>query len=620
MKLLVIDGNSVLNRAFYGIKLLTTKDGRFTNGIYGFMNTFLNVSEQILPDAVAVAFDLRAPTFRHKMYGEYKAGRKGMPAELAEQLPVLKDLLRSLGYAVLEAEGYEADDILGTLSAVCKGDDECFIVTGDRDSLQLVSDNTRVLLASTKFGKSQTVTYDKAKIAEEYGLTPELMIDLKALMGDSSDNIPGVAGVGQKTASELVKRFGGIDDIYSSLDGLDIKDSLREKLRVSKDTAYLSRTLGTICREAPVSRELSDYIPKAPDTDAARSILISMEMFKFTQRLNLGTQSSVPSEAGGVALETRLQVCTDTDSLYKLLKEKGAAYFVPDYASGGIGCLYFGTGDTVYSLENDGFAFSVFFRKLLEDADIKKYSCELKNIFAYCIINGVNPGGFVMDTVLAGYLINPNASDYSVKTLAMDNGVKAPSIIADGDFDEGQQALALNAAMMETLCLKLSSKLESEQQNKLLCEMEIPLSRVLASMELIGFKIDFDGIRAFGTRMENEIEKLLEGIYELAGEEFNVNSPKKLGEILFDKLQLPTGKKTKNGYSTNAEVLEGLYEKHPIIPLLLEYRTLSKLKSTYCDGLLKVVDNDGRVHSTLNQTETRTGRISSSEPNLQNIP
>ncbi|NMP36956.1 MAG: DNA polymerase I [Clostridiales bacterium] len=621
MKLLAIDGNSVLNRAFYGIKLLTTKDGRFTNGIYGFMNTLLNVSEQIAPDAVAIAFDLKAPTFRHKMYDAYKAGRKGMPAELAEQLPVLKELLRTLGYCVLESEGYEADDILGTLSAACTEGNSCFILTGDRDSLQLISDNTTVLLASTKLGKSQTVAYDKSKLFEEYSLTPERMIDLKALMGDSSDNIPGVAGVGQKTASDLVQRFGSIDFIYENLDTLDIKDSVREKLRASKDTAYLSRTLGTISKEAPVSGNISDYVPAPGDLQAARALLISLEMFKFTDKLGLGKIPAADADISASKVrEVVFEVCADTDEMYKRLADAGAAYFIADCVSGGASGVYFGMGDRVYAVYNDGFTFPAFFKKLLSDPEISKLTCDLKSIFAYCIVNDVQAHKMVMDTSLAGYLINPNASDYSVRTLAMDNGVKPVNIVGADSLDPHESELVMCAAMLETLCAKLSSVLESHEQDKLLGEIEIPLSRVLASMELAGFRIDSEGIKSFGDKLDVQMQGLLAEIYSLAGTEFNVNSPKQLGEILFDRLALPAGKKTKSGYSTNAEVLEGLYDKHPIIPPLLEYRTLTKLKSTYCDGLVKVVDNDSRVHSTLNQTETRTGRISSSEPNLQNIP
>ena len=623
MKLLVIDGNSILNRAYYGVRLLSTKDGRFTNGIYGFLNIFLSLLSTYEPDSVAIAFDLKAPTFRHKMYSDYKAGRKPAPRELVEQFAPLKELLTTLGYTVVEKEGYEADDILGTLSASCKTDDFCYIATGDRDSLQLVKENVNVVLASTKAGQPVSTVYDIEKIKEEYLVTPKQLIDIKAIQGDSSDNIPGVAGIGPKGAIDLISKYESIENLYENLENLDIKAGTKVKLETSKESAFLSKELGTICLKAPVSTDLEDYKIKAPDKEKAKRLFASLEMFKHIKRFNLDEVTEDNTATPSKEIEAYL--VDDYSSLLVELKNTGKAYFVPKYNDGGIEYIFFKTDKGVAVLPALDFMFMSFAQEFLSDENIEKYTDNAKHLYAFCEVNGFGAENIKLDTSLAGYLLNPNSSDYSVSALSEVYGLEKVKVKANEDvlaIYEDEKEYIKSAAVIESLSLKLMSAITENNQEKLLYEIEIPLSRVLASMEREGFSVDKAGIISYGEKLADVIAVKLGNIYALAGCEFNVNSPKQLGEVLFseDKLNLPHQKKTKSGYSTNAEVLEFLKDKHPIIPEILEYRTLAKLKSTYCDGLLKVIDNDGRIHSTLNQTETRTGRISSTEPNLQNIP
>ncbi|MBR6531445.1 MAG: DNA polymerase I [Clostridia bacterium] len=608
MRLLVIDGNSILNRAFYGIKLLTTKDGRFTNGIYGFMNIFHRLLEDCTPDRVAVAFDLKAPTFRHKMYSEYKAGRKGMPDELREQMPVLKELLTLMGYKIVEKEGWEADDILGTLSVQMGEGDRCFIATGDRDSLQLVSDNTTVLLASTKMGRTQTVAYDVAKINEEYGVTPKQMIEIKALQGDSSDNIPGVAGVGPKTAGELIQKYGSLEYIYENLDTLDIKPKLREKLEANRDNAFLSHRLGTIALDAPIDTDMDAYAPTQGDSGAATRLLASLEMFKMIETFNLG---AVPSVEDSKKENVKINV-KHVDELSEI-KLEDTVYFVPVYDDGEVIKVYFYTDDGVFVAENNSFIFASQLAEILSDEKTEKITYDIKPLYSWAFARGTQIGGKVSDIMIAGYILNPSASDYHPSRMVQEYGGALPE--ADSDDPTVLECASLYGAWEKAL-----AELEKNNQLELMYNIEMPLAKVLSSMEVTGFLVDSQSIEQYGTVLEAQINALVEQIYDLAGEEFNINSPKQLGTVLFEKLGLPAKKKTKSGYSTNADVLEDLAEDYPIVALVLEYRTLAKLKSTYCDGLKKCVAPDGRIHSTLNQTETRTGRISSTEPNLQNIP
>ncbi len=605
MKLLVLDGNSIINRAFYGIKLLTTKDGRYTNAIYGFMNIFYKLCDEVHPDSVAFAFDLKAPTFRHKMYDEYKAGRKPMPPELAEQMPVLKELLKALGYKMVTKEGYEADDILGTLAFSCKDGDECYIATGDRDSLQLVGDNVKVLLASTKMGRPETNIYDIKRIKDDYGVTPHQLIDIKALMGDSSDNIPGVSGVGQKTAQSLISEFGSIQNIYDNIDTIDIRESLRNKLKNDKDSAFMSYKLGEICKSVPIETDYSFYVPDGGDKSEALSVLRSLEMYKLIDKIGLNTATnSVKSENTAVKEYKRV------NSLNKFSLKANKIYFVYSVKDGRFENLVACNGNVICEVNTENDSEVEAFINILEDENTEKYTFNIKPLYAYAFSHGFEIKNVKMDLMLAAYLLNPSAKDYDIEKLAAEYNVYYES---DGGF----------SALSETvypLTVKLSALLEERDQTELLNSIELPLAEVLASMEKIGVKVDKSGIEAFGDMLGERIKELQSRIYELAGEEFNINSPKQLGEILFVKLAIPTKKKTKSGFSTNAEVLEKLADDYEIVNLILEYRTYTKLKSTYCDGLLKEIAADGRIHSTFNQTETRTGRISSTEPNLQNIP
>ena len=597
MKLLVIDGNSLINRAFYGIKLLTTKKGQFTNGIYGFINMLNKIMQEENPDGIAVAFDLRKPTFRHKMYAEYKAGRKGMPDELASQMPILKNWLKLMGYKVLEMEGYEADDILGTLSLACeKSENECIIATGDRDALQLVSDKVTVLNTVTKMGRPEIIRYDIPAVKEKYGVEPKGLIDIKALQGDSSDNIPGVAGVGEKTACSLIAEYGSIDYIYEHIEELEIKEGVRAKLIADKDSAYMSRELGTICREVPLDLDLDKYRFGECDTAAVVALMAELELFSIIEKMGLtvGEIRKAPDK---------------TSEKYTMASGKipaASEYFIYiDYETATAAVV---VENRVYSAALDD---PNFIEILQGDALKNIYNVKLAH--KYYLSHGLEIKNAGFDPTLAGYLLNPAASGYDLDRLAGEYSVAIPEI------DTEQQSFKKAALLRETTKV-LKEEIEKNELKSLLEDIEMPLAEVLASMENHGFLIDKDGVAAMGERLSSELDNLEGQIYLLSGGEFNINSPKQLGEVLFKKLQLPAKKKTKSGYSTNAEVLESLYDYHPVIGLILEYRKLSKLKSTYCDGLIICADSEGKIHSTLNQTETRTGRISSTDPNLQNIP
>ena len=605
MKLLVLDGNSILNRAFYGIRLLTTKEGLFTNGIYGFLTIFHRLLAETEPEAVAVAFDMRAPTFRHKEYAGYKANRKGMPPELAQQMPTLKELLKLLGYRLVECEGFEADDILGTLANTCESRGcDCVLATGDRDSLQLVGPHVTVRLASTKMGQPQVTLYDEAKIREDYGVSPKEMIEIKALQGDSSDCIPGVAGIGPKGAGQLIQAYHTVDYIYSHLDELEIRDTLRKKLAAGKESAYLSRRLGTIRTDAPIDTALEDYIPAKRDPAAAR-LMAKLEFFKLIEKLGLDAPADEPEKPETSAPAVTVAERTDPAQLAEALQKAGRADFTANFADGAVASLTVNTDGVIHALG------SAAAGSILENGKIRKNTHDVKPLFAALDRNGHTLNGQVFDTMLAGYLLNPSASGYEPLRLAREYGVPVP----DGIPEE-----AAPAAVLPALTDALERKIAENGQTSLLNDIEIPLARVLARMENIGFAVDADGIRSFGQSLDAKLADCRGQVFDTVGYEFNINSPKQLGEALFEKLGLEHGKRTKTGWSTNADVLEKLRYESPAVDLVLTYRTLSKLKSTYCDGLLKVIAPDGRIHSSFNQTETRTGRISSTEPNLQNIP
>ncbi|MBR3149174.1 MAG: DNA polymerase I, partial [Eubacterium sp.] len=615
MKLLVLDGNSIVNRAFYGIRLLTNKKGEYTNAIYGFLNILLRLQEMSSAEAVAVAFDVHAPTFRHEMYSEYKAGRKGMPDELREQMPVLKNLLSLLGYKTVECEGWEADDILGTLAAQCrKNGDECFIATGDRDSLQLAHDGVRVLLARTKGGQAVTDVYDEKAIMDEYGVTPRQLIQVKALQGDSSDNIPGVKGIGAKTALDLISRFGSVDNIYENIDTIDVTKSVRAKLVADRENAYLSLKLGEIVCDAPVDTDINSYVVADGDKRAAATEFVRLELYSLIDRFGLDGNDAAEVEEEKPRKIT-CTPCADTNAL--LEKIGGAAYVYPVIIDGGISDMLFSFGDEVVALPSEHSGYDDFVKAFFENESIKKYTYNSKYLHRLAAKTGIECKNVCGDLMLSAYLLKPSDNKYDIEHLCLEYGVALPK------FDNplgGEDENVSFASVLKLLFEKTDELLAKANQTKLLDEIELPLARVLAKMEVEGFSVDKEGIEAFAKQLSVRIDELTELIYDAVGYEFNINSPKQLGVALFEDLGLPAKKKTKSGYSTNAEVLEGLRYEHKVIEYILEYRTLTKLKSTYCDGLLKVIGADGRIHTSFNQVEARTGRISSLEPNLQNIP
>lgn len=603
----MLDGNSIINRAFYGIKLLSTKSGIYTNAVYGFLNILLKLKEISQPDAIGVAFDVHAPTFRHKKYDEYKAGRHAMPDELRMQMPILKDILKSLGIKTVECEGWEADDILGTLAQACRSaGNECFIATGDRDSLQLAHGGVKVLLAHTKSGRPVTDIYDENTVMEEYGVTPAELIQVKALQGDSSDNIPGVAGVGAKTALDLIQRFHNIDYIYENLDEIDIKKGVREKLARDKDKAYLSLDLGTIRTNAPVDTDINSYIPG--DNSGAAMLLAKYELYSLIDKFGLNAQQAV--EPVRQEEKTAVTVKEMEDPADFSFGEE--LYFTFDIENNEISRMYFANGDTVITVSASDADFEDFVKRLFE-SDARKYSYNTKYLHRLAATLGTDCKNVCGDLMLSAYLLRPSDSNYDIDHLCLEYGIALP----DGG-EESQNAVY--AAVLKRLFEKTDVLLKEANQTDLLNNIELPLARVLAKMETAGFAVDKKGIEDFGNRLGGRIDELIAQIYSEAGREFNVNSPKQLGTVLFEEMQIPCKKKTKSGYSTKAEVLEELAPEYPIVKLILEYRSLAKLKSTYCDGLLKVIQADGRIHTSFNQVETRTGRISSLEPNLQNIP
>lgn len=625
MKYLIIDGNSIINRAFYGIKLLNAKDGHFTNAIYGFMNILLHLTEKYIPDAVIVAFDVHKPTFRHQMYSEYKAGRKSAPAELIEQFEPLKKLLVAYGCTIVECPGYEADDILGTLSSNITVTDHCYIATGDKDSLQLINDNVSVLLTTTKLGKTQTVEYTKDLLFDEYGVSPEGMIEIKALQGDNSDNIPGVAGIGPKTAGELIKKYGNIDNIYNSIDSLEVTPGVRAKLIADKENAYFSRHLGTICKNAPINTDMSCYLYVKRDDATLLTELARHEMFKMIERLNINPAIKSDSKNDtAIIADSKVVFTVDScEAARKKLadkKELALSFNIQDRNLIGV---IFADADEIIAVENNTLEFNMFLSEIL-NSDICFITEDCKALFTYLIPNNIAISRIIFDIKLAAYLLDANSNDYSLSSLSLSYDIRQSDIaFSDTDaegFYKDNRAIVDSVSLVYGLYNRMKAIISERNQSSLLCDIEIPLAEVLAETELNGMKVDIDGIKTFSDKLTAGITEIENSIYEAAGEKFNINSPKQLGVILFEKLGLPAKKKTKTGYSTNAEVLESLAEDYPIVTMILDYRTYSKLKSTYCDGLLKAVDKDNRVRSTFNQTETRTGRLSSTEPNLQNIP
>lgn len=593
MKLLILDGNSVINRAFYGVRALTNREGLYTNAIYGFLNILEKVEKEEKPDAVCVAFDLHGPTFRHLRYDGYKATRHGMPEELAQQMPVMKQVLSAMNIPIYACQGWEADDVIGTVGKICGNNGwECVIVTGDRDSLQLIDKHVKVKLVISKPGQTTANIYDEAKFRDEYGFEPKKMVDLKALMGDSSDNIPGVAGVGPKTATELLMKFGSLDGVYENIDDPSIRPKLREKLLEGKENAYLSYELATIVTEAPIDFAPEDAQIQSYNKPELYSLFVQLEFVRLIDRYGLrdaalaapapsveitslpkadalptsGTPCAVyiaPDNSLGIAWQTGVYVMTPME-----------AQMAYDFQPGA--CIYHDAKSTMHRLDAMGLCF----------------------------------GEGKFDTALAAYDLNPSQSDYLVSKLATN--------FLGINVDDGDPAACAEAIW--NLKGVLLEELKKQEMYKLYFDIELPLCGVLYRMEKEGIAIDANQLEQFGAMLKARIDDCEKLIFSYAGGPLNINSPKQLGELLFDKLGLPPVKKTKSGYSTNADVLEKLKNKHDIIPAIMDYRMLTKLKSTYADGLIKVISTDGRIRTTFQNLVTATGRLSSTDPNLQNIP
>ncbi|MFI3227925.1 MAG: DNA polymerase I [Clostridia bacterium] len=606
---MVIDGNSILNRAFYGIRALANKDGMFTNGIYGFLTTYLKLINEENPDKVVVCFDVRAKTFRHEQFADYKGTRKGMPDELAMQVPVLKEVLDAMGIDRYEKAGFEADDLIGTISKFCDDNGHnCVVVTGDKDSLQLASNSTTVNLVSTRMGQTTTKKYNYDVFCEQYGFDPMILCDLKGLMGDVSDNIPGVKGVGEKTAMTLLHAFKNIEGIYENIDDSIIKKGAREKLIADEENAYKSRSLATIVRDVEFDFDINQHIER--DDDKLLEIFNNLDIKSLISKLNLVASDKNEVEIPQITLEMpKFENITRTGELLI----KGECFVAGDLEKIAVIC-----DNYAYIIENPTdemlkYLFSSSFSKIMHDA---------KGLLVKLFEKGINPEGIVFDTALAMYLFDPSRSEYDLEQmceqiLGVKPDIKEKEISLFEAPSEDDEVL-MTAVMILKLYPMLKSRLG--EMKSLYYDIELPLMTVLAKMQTIGIKIDIDELRIYGEKLLIRIEKLRDEIYELAGMNFNINSPKQLGEVLFEKLNLPAGKKTKTGYSTNVDVLEFLRDKHPIIELVLEYRTLAKLHSTYVEGLIKVIKDDGKIHSTFNQMVTTTGRLSSTDPNLQNIP
>ena len=592
-KMLVIDGNSILNRAFYGIRLLTNKDGLYTNAVYGMVTIISKHLEQLKPEYCAVAFDLKAPTFRHTMYDGYKANRKGMPEELAVQLPYAKECMSDMGLRVITCEGYEADDILGTLASTAGNQGiHVYLLTGDRDSLQLIDEKVTVLLAKTK----ETVVFDVAEFQTQYGIPPSEFVDVKALMGDSSDNIPGVSGIGEKTALKLIADYHSLTELYNQLDAAPLSDGVKKKLSTGKEMAFLSQALARICQTAPIEADPAYYAYSGPDAPSLKKLFLQLDFTALIKKFNLENVSDGDIEVQ--ADQAPIKQYRVVDSLEALSQEPIFALLSEEQIS-----LFDGVNlyqsPLVPDLSDEMLRFLA--TKSLVCYDSKTFYKAVRKI-------GIEAPACTFDCMLAAYVLDSGRSNYSLSELLVRyNKTSLP---------EDVPAVTVLPELYAVLC----AQIKQDGFESLLYDIELPLARVLAEMELCGFKIDCQGIEAYGHALKTAADELQLRIYSYAGEEFNISSPKQLGEVLFEKLGLPKSRKTKTGYSTDAETLQKLIDKHPIIEDILEYRQVTKLKSTYADGLVKAADSSGRVHSILNQTGTATGRLSSSEPNLQNIP
>ena len=592
MKLLILDGNSVINRAFYGVRPLTTRDGLYTNAIYGFLNILQKVQSEEKPDALCVAFDLHGPTFRHLKYEGYKATRHGMPEELAMQMPVMKQVLTAMNIPIYECQGWEADDVIGTVSRICSQRGcECVILTGDRDSLQLVDDKVTVKLVRTQAGQTLTQNYTPEVFFEEYGMAPIRLIDLKALMGDSSDNIPGVAGVGQKTAGDLLHKYGTLDGVYENLTPQNMKGKLFEKLTNGRENAYLSYDLATIRCDAPIEFSPEANLIREPKRRELYNLFVRLEFQKLIDRYHLRGAELEAEETPCEFCPCGVEEAEYSDALLAEFAEAEQ-----------VSLLVEGDSVTVHH-KGRNYRFTGLDARLFSK-DIRKVTHNAKPLMRRLLEQGLPADGFVFDTAVAAYLLDATRGKYELSQLA--------SVYL--------HTQAQDASVVDALCPILREELKALGMDRLYEEIEFPLCYVLAQMEVDGVRVDKAALLNFGAMLQERICACESLIFSYAEGEFNINSTKQLGELLFERLGLPPVKKTKSGYSTNVEVLQALEDKHPIIRAIMDYRELTKLNSTYAEGLQKVIAEDGRIHTTFQNTVTATGRLSSTEPNLQNIP
>lgn len=655
-RILLIDGNSILNRAFYGImgnKMLMTEDGTYTNAVYGFLSILFKTEEELKPEYVVVAFDKKGPTKRHEMYKEYKANRKGMPEELAMQMPIIKEILQAMNIKIIEKEGYEGDDIIGTLSRFGeKNGLDVTILSGDRDNFQLATDKVTIEIPRTKGGKTETDYYDRNKVIEEYGVEPYQLIQVKGLMGDTSDNIPGVPGVGEKTALGLIKEYTDIDKLYEHLEaGTDnVKGKLREKLVENKELALISRELGRINIDSPIEENLAEMKKEEWDKEKVLELFKKYRFNRYIERFSLQgeggqkKEESINFETKEIKTKEELKdlvelIKKESKLIYYLgLKEDNNEYIIQKK----IVSISIYTKNTVYyyEFEKKIQEFVDTFKSIFEDEKIDLIGYELSRDYILLKQIGITPSNLKFDIKIAAYLLNPTSSKYLLDSLSLvyanidipqylqENGVKEEkeqlnlfeTASIETNSKEKYESIILTYAISKLKDI-LQERLEKEDSFELFKNIEMPLVKVLSDMQYVGMKVNKEELIAYGNVLKEHLEELTKEIHNLAGEEFNINSPKQLGEVLFEKLKLPFAKKTKSGYSTDVDVLEKVKDEHPIVAKILDYRAMAKLNSTYVEGLLPYINKeDQKIHSYFHQTVTATGRISSTEPNLQNIP
>ena len=651
--LVLVDGNSIMNRAFYGImssKMLTTSDGTYTNAVYGFLTILFKIQEDLNPDYLAVAFDLKGPTKRHEMYEGYKANRHGMPEELAVQMPIIKDVLRAMNVKILEKQGYEGDDILGTISRIAeeKGMDVT-ILSGDRDTFQLTSDKVTVRIPRTKMGKTENEDYNRERVIEEYGIEPNQLIDVKGLMGDSSDNIPGIPGVGEKTALKLIKNYKSLENLYKEVEGnetlTDVKGKLREKILENKELAFLSRTLGEIDRQVPIDEDIEELKIKEWNKEDVYNLFKYLKFNRFIDRFGMHTIDTENKTDEKLFEKEIVSSKEEIEKILEFIKQEQSIIYCMDIEENLENNSIIGrklNGISIYNKkENKNFYINFketqnlqLFKEIFENKDIKKIGYKQKLDYILLKENGIDAVGFYYDIEIAAYIINPIENKYNIEKLSIDylkldineyDKKEEQQInlfsVEENTKDTASDKICMYAYVINAVYEKTFEKLKETNQLDLFNNIEMPLVEVLADMQYNGVYVNKEELIEFGKILKKEVENLTNEIYKLSEEEFNINSPKQLGAILFEKLKLTVIKKTKSGYSTDVDVLEKIKYEHPIVEKILEYRQLVKLNSTYVEGLIPFINHkDNKIHTYFHQTVTATGRISSTEPNLQNIP